>query len=266
MSPDNIAYSSEDGILYNKEKTTLLAFPSDRNGDFTIPSSVTSVGAVAFLGCSLTSIAVPAGVKSIGEGTFKGSYALTAINVSYDNIAYSSEDGVLYDKNKTILYACPGGRNGSFTIPSSVTNIGKKAFAGCYYLSSVSIPRSVTTIEDGAFNGCRDLIAVYSSNPVPPTTNGSCFIGISWLATLYVPANSVEAYRNAAEWNEFQYIKEFDPTGINCIEAERSKKNTYYDLNGRKLNGPLKGLNIINGRKVMVHRSELSKVTKRSRP
>lgn len=63
----------------------------------------------------------------------------------------------------------------------------------------------------------------------------------------------MEAYKNAEYWKEFLHIKGFDPTGMKGIEADgNDKRNVYYDLNGRRLSAPKKGLNIINGKKVII--------------
>jgi hypothetical protein len=87
--------------------------------------------------------------------------SLTAINVAADNTNYSSENGVLYNKNKTFLYKYPAGKAGTtFTIPNNVTSIRDFAFAGCKSLTSVTIPNSVTSIEREAFRLCTGLTSV----------------------------------------------------------------------------------------------------------
>lgn len=66
------------------------------------------------------------------------------------NPAYSSKDGVLFDKHQTTLVQYPGDLVGSYTVPNSVTSIGVHAFSQCYTLTSVTIPNSVTNIGEGA--------------------------------------------------------------------------------------------------------------------
>lgn len=252
VSPDNTAYCSEDGVLYDKGKTTLCACPGGKSGDFIIPSTVTSIADFAFVMCNkLTSISIQEGVASIGRGALCDCGGLTAIEVSSDNTVYCSEDGVLYDKSKTTLCAYPGGKGTEFSVPVFVTSIGDFAFSADGILSTVFIPATVTTIGDRAFYNSR-VTTVYSSTPVPPAAGRESFLGLPQEAVLYVPAGTVEAYRAASGWSHFQNIQEFDPTCISGVEADKGGKDIYYDLGGRRLKAPVKGLNIVGGRKVMV--------------
>jgi predicted lipoprotein with Yx(FWY)xxD motif len=136
----NSVYSSQDGVLYNKDKTTLIQYPAGKtDASFTIPNSVTSIDGSAFSLCA----------------------SLTAFNVDAGNSVYSSQDGVLYNKDKTTLIQYPAGKTDvSFTIPNSVTDIGSGAFQYCTNLASVTIPNGVTSIGNGAFARCSGLTSV----------------------------------------------------------------------------------------------------------
>ena len=183
----NNAYTAENGVLYNKNKTLLHTYPAGKtDSSFIIPNSVTSIGRTAFWYCinltsitipnsvtsiginafrycrGLTSITIPDSVTSIGELAFGDCSKLTAINVNVSNNSYTAENGILYNKNKTVLHTYPLGKtDSSFTIPNNVTNIANYAFYNCSKLISITIPDSVTGIGNSAFSGCTDLTSVY---------------------------------------------------------------------------------------------------------
>jgi hypothetical protein len=161
----NTKYSSEDGVLYNKGKTTLLTYPAGKTtttGAFTIPNSVESIGYSAFAYCkNLTGVTIPDSVTSIGDAAFAYCENLTEIKVDAGNSEYNSEGGVLYDKYKTLVTYPAGKTTKTFIIPDDVTSIGYYAFAYCeYHLTGVTIPDSVTSIGDMAFAWCYSLISV----------------------------------------------------------------------------------------------------------
>jgi len=187
----------------------------------TIPSSVTSIGDSAFYNCvNLTGVTIGSGVTSIGNQAFVGCRNLTAINVDAANTAYSSVDGVLYDKAKTTLVAYPAGKTGStFTIPSSVTSIGSHAFVNCTSLASVTIPDSVksignwafshsgltsvtigsgvTTIGDNAFYYCTNLTGELTIPNSVTTIGTAAFAGCQSLAYVII-GNGVTSIGNLA--------------------------------------------------------------------
>jgi hypothetical protein len=126
-----------------------------------IPTNVTEIQDAAFYTCaSLKSITVPSSVTNMAATAFIGCISLSAITVDALNPVYSSVDGVLFDKNGDTLIGCPGGKAGSYTIPTTVANIGSHAFAYCTSLSIVIIPDSVTSIAYGAFGHCDSLATV----------------------------------------------------------------------------------------------------------
>jgi len=119
-----------------------------------LPDSLTTIEDIAFMSCDkLESVHIPAGVTSIGRA-FDGCTGLMEITVDDANTAYSSRDGVLFNKAQTVLVCCPGKKNGHYTIPDSVTTIREHAFSNCTKLTGVTIPDGVTTIEEYSFWCC----------------------------------------------------------------------------------------------------------------
>jgi hypothetical protein len=156
-----------------------------------IPSSVISIGYEAFYDCSgLTHIEIPSSVTNIEKNAFGSCDVLSSINVVSDNSIYSSEDGVLYDKNKRKLICVPAGKNGKFVIPSSVTSIGSYAFMYCRGLTSIEIPSSVTSIENEAFWNCHSLTSIEIPSSVTSIEN-DVFWNCCGLTSIRIPSSVI---------------------------------------------------------------------------
>ena len=128
----------------------------------TIPNSVTYISEGAFGGCSgLTSVTIPNSVTFLHPYAFGGCSNLISVNVESENTQYSSENGIIFNKDKTLLLYYPSGKpETTYTIPNGVTRIDSYAFRGCNRLTSVTIPNGVTKIDYYAFGDCSGLTSV----------------------------------------------------------------------------------------------------------
>jgi hypothetical protein len=178
-----------------------------------IPDGVTTIERFAFNGClNLISITIPASVTSIEDcPVFSGCEKLTSIEVDSENNVYSSEDGVLFNKDKTLLINYPEGKtDGEYIIPNGVQIIEGCSFQYCKGLTSVTIPYGVTNIGYNCgetFWGCTNLTLITNLNPVPVEIDGTIFVGVDQSAcTLQVPMCAVSAYENAPIWQDFNIV------------------------------------------------------------
>ena len=220
VDENNPNYSSADGVLYDKDKTTLIGWPT-AEGEIDIMPSVTTIGNGAFIYCSaLTSVSMPS-VTTIGDGAFYGCSALTSVSMpsvtTIGNYAFMycnaltsvSMPSVTTIGEEAFIYC--------FALTSvempSVTTIGDYAFYYCNALTSLDIPASVTTIGYYAFSVCSSLTSVYCHWDEPlecdPGFTDEALIN----ATLYVPVGTIDAYGKVDPWRNFWNIEERDYSG-----------------------------------------------------
>ena len=218
----------------------------------TIPSGVTSIGNLAFNDCtSLTSITIPSGVTSIGGSAFKNTPWWNTYSADtshhYGNIIYindvaytatssgitsctfregtvSISDSAFRDCTSLTSITIPSGVTSignyifynctsltSITIPSGVTSIGGLTFYNCTSLTSVTIPNSVTFIGNNAFDGCTSLTSITVEATTPPTLDVNAFKDTN-NCPIYVPAESVDAYKTATNWSSLASRIQSTPT------------------------------------------------------
>ncbi len=158
--------------------------------EITIPDSVVSIGELGFYYCAkLKSIMIGAGATDIDTSAFFWCSKLESIKVSENNTRYKSIDGNLYTKDeKTLLQYSIGKNAPTFTIPSSVTNIGDKAFSYCNNLTSITIPTSVTNIGYMAFLDCDRLTSITLPNSIA-SIGEDAFCNCDILTTIIIPAS-----------------------------------------------------------------------------
>ena len=159
VSENNETFSSIDGVLYDKDKTRLMYFPSNSEiTEYVMPDSVIRIDQQVFCGNSLKSI-----------------------YVSGNNNNYSSINGILFNKDKTILISFPSASEiTEYVIPDSVTDVDWYAFWGCRSLKSITIPDSVTSIGMYAFNNCSSLESVTIGSGIT-SMYGNVFLGTALL-------------------------------------------------------------------------------------
>jgi len=154
-----------------------------------IPDSVTEISSTAFGGCTgLTSLTIGSGVTEIGCITAFSEGSLTSIEVAEDNTAYASADGVLFNKDKTILITYPDGKQGAYTIPADVISIEEFAFCECSGLTSITIPDSLKKIGYATFLGCTALTTVTIPNSIVEIGHHA-FCRCSGLTAVTIPAS-----------------------------------------------------------------------------
>ena len=183
---------------------------------------VTGIYSNAFSYCtSLTSVTIPATVTEIYDNAFIDSTSLTEINVSSDNPLYSSQDGILFNKDKTTLICYPAGKeNTSYSIPNSVTEIGEYSFSYCTSLTNVDIPNSVNEIGIDAFECCTSLTSVDIPDSVTKI-EVSAFAACKSLTSVTIPASVTEigSYTFGYD-NNYEKISDFTIYGKAGSAAE----------------------------------------------
>jgi hypothetical protein len=244
----------------------------------TIPNSVTSIEDYAFYNCEnlkkVTNCSDLTFTKGSTDYGYVAYYADEVINGFYEgDFIFEKLDGVntlvKYTGNETDLVLpinCKGENyvvgDGVFknntslisvTIPNGATGIGESAFQGCSNVETLYISSAIESIGDYAFDGCNNLLEIKMGSKKAISASENIFSSDAYNnACLYVPEGRKFAYEKTSPWSNF-YIVEMDFTGIDDIEGEdESAQTVIYDMQGRKVDNPTKGLYIINGNKVLV--------------
>ena len=200
-----------------------------------LPASITTIGDYAFYGCrGLTSLNLPASITSIGDCAFRYCSGLTSLNLPAS---------ILWI-DKYTFYGCSGLT--TLTLPAGIDWIGDYAFYGCSGLTSINLPASILSIGDYAFSYCRGLTSIYVyAEKVPRISRYSFEDCGARSCTLYVPKGTYDNYRLSV-FGYFENIVEFDATGIDkTTTSTDAKEVSRYSVNGQRLVGPTKGLNIV---------------------
>ena len=216
----------------------------------TIPNSVTTIKEYAFSNCSsLTSVTIPNSVTTIGGWAFSICSSLTSVTIP-NSVTTIGDNAFIGCSSLT-----------SVTIPNSVTTIGSEAFSDCTNLQKVNIGNSVKTIGEFAFNKCTNITQISSEAVVPPTCESGVFFYINTSkCKLIVPKNSLDAYKQAYQWEDFSLI-EGSTTGITNTVNNKAGLVDVYTIDGAKrlskastdeINALPKGVYIVNGKKIII--------------
>ena len=175
VSAANTWYSSQDGVLFNADKSQLLWFPLGKKGEYTIPTTVATIGDYAFAECNIQKFVLPDHLTSIGQGVFMNS---------------KIEEAVL---------------------PARLKSLPTGTFQGCTSLKIVRLGEKLELISDYVFDNCP-LTDVYIDAPTPPVCSSKSFSthGNDFLSTcrLHVPKDAKSLYRNNSNWSKFLHIVE----------------------------------------------------------
>ena len=191
----------------------------------TLPNTLVSIGYNAFAWSGLTSINIPSSVAKIGTEAFSGCYYLKAITVDANNPSYCDIDGVLCNKTKQILYQYPNAKGSDYEIQNTITKIEEYAFSGCKDVESLTIPASVGSIESTALAGCSNLKKITCLRTSPISADFAIYMSNRYNILLFVPKESVDAYKNARYWEDF-IIK-----AIGSVAEDLSLNNSELTLN-----------------------------------
>lgn len=176
VSKANIHFSSIDGILFNHDGTEIIWFPCAKDGEWTLPSSITTIGINTFAGTSITSLTIPPSVTKIGRGAFAGS------------------------KLKTI------------SLPDNLTNVAEGTFQNCNSLTTVYLGAATEFVGDYVFDE-TDISDIYLAATIPPFATPDAFVNnrkpLAENCTLHVPSGTKKIFKNNSRWGIFNKIEEY---------------------------------------------------------
>lgn len=289
VAEGNQQYTSKEGVLYESNTHTLLAYPAAKpDKTFEMPDFATAIAGNAFYGnesltsvklhenvqsignaafafvANLRSIDIPAATTDIGLAPFYVCQSLEWISVHKDNPKYWAGGGVLYTNGLDTLIQYPAGKkDAKYIAPSELKVVCAFAAFANWYLQAVDFPKGLTDIKYLAFAFCDNLneVTVRASDPTDIALGNAPFARNASTPdrTLYVPAGSKEKYAASSDWTDyFKEIVELTTDAIENATADptlRPDTQRVYSRDGVLLPGTLqqqpKGLYIVDGKKVV---------------
>lgn len=199
---DSPPWADYDGftVVIKKGVTSIgkNAFTDQHIKKVSFPDTLKSIGVCAFgggLGSELNgTVTIPKSVTKIGDSAFL-SDGIKSFKVAKENKKYASVDGVLFNKAKTVLIACPSGKKGTYTIPKGTKTISGYAFNRGGNLKKLVVPASVKKIEEGAFMW-SELKAVYFKGSAPKNL---VFDEEDYIGTVYYPKSKESSWKKVKE-------------------------------------------------------------------
>ncbi len=237
VSSENTKYSSINGILFNKSQSDLIIYPAGKTeSSYTMPDGVYHIKSESFDGNThLKSITLSKDLDLDNrELHFEGCDNLTSIHANNNLFHLSSEEGVLFNKDKTRLIAFPPAKNGSYSIPNGIEEIATYAFSGASNLTQVSIPTSLREIGNRAFKNCTSLekIDLRAVTTTKFKIEGDAFSG-STNATIILPNCKLSINRafpfgkEAKDGNAETWVKEVQIPAGNAEIRQKVEKVKY---------------------------------------
>ena len=229
-----------ENVFNNKERAVYISY----NGAITIPSMVNGFKVVrindyAFINCKFTSANISNGIVEIGESAFDGCINLTSVTIPNSVTRIEA----------TAFTFCS--RLQSINLPCNLTYLGDAALQSCDAITTITIPKSVTYFGGSMFYMNEGLTSVYVEWETPIELKEE-IISNSQNVELYVPKGTKALYKAAKYWQDFKEIIEYGGVGIAGIAHDDKRATPIYNLSGQHLTKPQQGVNIVNGRKVVV--------------
>ncbi|MDO9633870.1 MAG: leucine-rich repeat domain-containing protein [Paludibacter sp.] len=187
VHPDNLSFAVNNGVVFNKNHSTLVLYPAGKQGDYEIPNTVSSIGRWAFYSSKITGVSIPNTVTSIGNSAFF--YCKNITHVVLPNSITSIDENAFGSSDIT-----------SINLPIGLTYMGHSAFSYCTALTSITIPETMTSIEEYTFQHCSALSEVFFPATLK-TIGANAFRNCTGLSGVLTIPNSVTSIGSYAFLN-----------------------------------------------------------------
>ena len=258
VSEKSAEYLSIDGVVYSKDKKTLIYCPQGISDTLFVPDFVEIIGRQAFkykglanAPKTLSKVVIPHSVKEVSDSAFQ-------YNATVETIVFQ-DNSLLNRIGKDAFFGAEHLKKVSLGEASQLKEIDVCAFQYCIALEEIILPPLIERIIGNVFMGCNNLKRIVARGDIPAEMSNQAFENETYeTAELNIPFNSKELYKQSTGWMNFKNITYRDiPEGIKPIHDFQYtiyKSDTLiYDLQGRKVSNPSqRGVYISGGRKVFV--------------